>query len=373
MKKIRILQIIHSLHIGGAEEVVVNLALGINTEKFEMHVCCLKETGVLANRLSKNDIPIHTIQKGKGNKYFNSIIGLRQLIKKISPDIIHTHSDPALINIGPIFLFGKMPPLVHTYHFGNYPHIKKKYLYIQRIFSRFVKQLVAVSNYQRETLLNCHLANKNNIITIYNGVAEDTSKCLDQQRLEIRDQLCVSNNEILIGTIAVLSNQKGIEYLLDAISILKREDIEIKFVIVGGGPLEVYLRNRAVQLGLDDKVIFTGWRNDARKYFAAFDIFLQPSLWEAFSIVLLEAMSSKMPIITTDVGEHKNVIKNEISGLLIKPKSSAEIVKAIEKLINDKHLCSKLGGNAYETYIEKYTINAMINSYEKLYMNMLSE
>jgi len=120
-------------------------------------------------------------------------------------------------------------------------------------------------------------------------------------------------------------------------------------------------------LGVNDKVIFLGFRKDIDNLLLISDIIVLPSLWEGLSISLLEAMAAGKPIITTTIGSNLEVIKNCETGILIPPKSPDEISKSINLLLNNPELRKKIGQNARQVFCEKYTEERMLNEYMEEY------
>lgn len=363
-----ILQIVSSLHIGGEERVVYKIAECVNPDMYHTSVLCTKEEGIIAEKLVEKGIEVFSPPKGEKNilnyfKYINSIIIQSKC------DIIHSHGI-ALVDLAPLYILKKMPPLVHTFHFGNYPHIKKSYLYTERLMALYAHKLIAVSNHQRSMVIQHHKVNPNKISTIWNGT-EVNPYVHDKDVLdEVRKEFQFQEDDIIIGVVAVLSRQKGIETLLDAARQVVQKISNLKFLIVGGGPLENVLKEKAKQLNLDDIVTFTGWRDDAVKLIPIFDIFILPSLWEGLPVVLLEAMAAERAIIVTDVGDNKVLIGDDERGILVPPEDSASIRNAILKIIDDKDLSKRLSQNALLYYQNNLTTDIMVKHYENVYRGL---
>ena len=130
------------------------------------------------------------------------------------------------------------------------------------------------------------------------------------------------------------------------------------------------LEKKTSELNIEEKVIFAGWRNDALKIMQIFDIFILPSLWEAFSVVVLEAMSARKPIIVSDVADHQKIISDGSSGILIPPKDSTAIFDSIMYLLENPEKAANMAEKAYQFYKSNFTINKMTTKYEELYMRV---
>jgi len=370
--KIKVLQVIHSMHIGGAEKVVADIATNINKELFDIEVCCIKEEGVLADEIKNAGGVVRSLPV-KEMGFSNIIRGLSKVIDQSKPDIIHTHGDVALIDMGPLLIFKKLPKVIHTYHFGNYPHIKKRYLLASMLFSRFPDKLISVSDAQQRSIIKYLHAPSSKISTIVNGVSGNPYADEKLTVNEITREGFASDNDLIVGSVAVLTKQKGIPYLLDAIKLISQERENIKFIIAGGGPLEESLRQQATELGISNYIHFTGWRSDALKFMNAFDIFIMPSLWEALPIVLLEALASRKTIITTDVGDNSKIIDHMTNGVLIPAKDPQAITNAILELADNPPLREAMRKRAFDSYINNYTSKKMIEAYEGEYRKLMDQ
>ncbi len=164
------------------------------------------------------------------------------------------------------------------------------------------------------------------------------------------------NSKIRIGTMGRLAKEKGLEYLIKTIKILKDQNHSVELIIAGDGELKQELENLTKSLNLDEEVKFIGWTNNKEKFFSSIDIFCLSSLEETFGIVLLEAMKYGKPIISSNCDGPKIIIKNEVSGILVDKKSPEQIAAAILKLKNNPELVFDLVTNAKENLLKNYSL-----------------
>lgn len=175
---------------------------------------------------------------------------------------------------------------------------------------------------------------------------------------------------ILIGTVATLIQQKGLSDLLDVAKVVLDSGRKVLFVIVGEGPLRPELEAKRTQLGLDDIIVLTGWvSNAADMVLPTFDVLFQPSLWEAMSMVILEAMAAAKPIVATRVGENSQIIEDGVDGLLVQPRDVDGMAAAIGRLVDDASLRLRLGIAARRKVELKFSLEQMIRRYEEAYLN----
>lgn len=183
-----------------------------------------------------------------------------------------------------------------------------------------------------------------------------------RSREEIRRQLNVSFSDKVIAYVGRLAPVKGVVYLLEAAEHLCKDMKDLKFVIVGEGPLGSRLRKFE-----SPQIIFTGWRNDVNNVLNAADIFVLPSLSEGLPVSILEACALGKPVIATNVGAIPDLVANEKTGLLVASKNSMEIEKAIRYLLENPEIAYAMGVKGKEFVNKHHNWDGIINEYEALY------
>jgi glycosyltransferase involved in cell wall biosynthesis len=257
--------------------------------------------------------------------------------------------------------------LVQTFHFGNYPHVKRRYLYAQRLAWRKYERLVAVSEAQRRALIEHVWVRPERITTIYNGVADNVVARQPEVRAAVREEFGVPPNGVVAGCIATMTAQKGIPHLLEAAASVTKSLPHVYFIIVGGGPLFDEMRGRAAALNLGPGVRFTNWRNDAVRLLAGFDVLVSSSLWEGFAMVLLEGMAAAKPIVATDVGDNSVAVADGINGFVVPAGDSAALAKAIASAVADPVRLRQMGCASHERFTRTFTVARMVEQYAALY------
>jgi glycosyltransferase involved in cell wall biosynthesis len=280
---------------------------------------------------------------------------------------VHTHGLTSLFDVGQLAMLRVAPPWVHTFHFGNYPYPERRYMLAERFFASLADQLVAVSDKQRQDLIRHHSLPPQRIVTIPNGVPANPHVGDVALRARVRAEFGIPKNAPLIGTVAVLSEQKGTTYLLQAAERIHRERPDVRFLIVGGGPLESHLRAEAAARGLSSVVIFSGARGDVPALLNAFDVFVMASLWEAMPLALLEAMAARLPIVVTDVGQNRAIVKDAACGVVVAPRDVAALATAIRELLVDRPKATQLAAAALRRMQQEFTTARMVERYEALY------
>jgi glycosyltransferase involved in cell wall biosynthesis len=367
-RKINVMIAIAGLGIGGAEVVIQRLAESIDRSRFNLTICCVKVRGRIGDELAANGTDIVVLSDG-GEMQVNYLTFLRLLkfIREKQIDVIHTHSTDSLADAAVCKLLRPSLKLVHTFHFGNYPHLPGRQLSMERVFSRFATRLIAVGEVQRQQVRSVFGFADRAIGRIWNGVAVPEPAPDNSFRANLN-----IGNKILIGVTATLTEQKGLFDLLAVARKVKDARGNVHFAIIGEGRLRPRLETMRSELGLDDTVTLCGWvTNAAQVALPALDIFFQPSLWEAMSIALLEAMATGRPIVATRVGEAIHVVEDGKDGILVEPKDIDGMTAALCRLIDDAGLRKSMSIAASEKAKRQFSVANMTRAYEDLYISLL--
>jgi glycosyltransferase involved in cell wall biosynthesis len=251
---------------------------------------------------------------------------------------------------------------------------KSLYCTIDRLTERVADKFIVVSNSLKEQLIKKHFISEAKISKIYNGIeiAEYSTQVPDAETKELRKELNIDDSMKVIGAIGRMVWQKGFEYLIEAIPKILEPIPDVKFMIVGDGPLKIPLETMSRKLKVTDSVIFAGFRSDIREILAAIDILVIPSLLEGFPMVTLEAMAMAKPIIATRIDGVIEQITDGENGLLVPPKDHEALTESILKLIQDKELSGRLGRLARKKVEQEFSVEKMVAETEKVYLSLLS-
>ena len=360
---------IAGLHHGGAERVIASLCDHIDQSRFEISVCWWLAMGSIGEELKSKGVKLIGIPElaPDVSPYMRFRV-LKNLCREQSVDVIHTHDTGTLADAAQAGLIGSKTKMVHTFHFGNYPHLPKKRLFMEMLFSRLAHRLVAVGHEQAKLIQKTLRLEPAKLTTLYNGVEHVVPEPTGDLALNLPTG---DDAPVVLGSISTLTRQKGLPVLLEAASMLSRMQKSFVLLIVGDGPMRKELEQQAQSLGIADRVHFLGWvPNAARQVLHLFDIFCQSSLWEANSIVLLEAMSAGVPIVTTNVGESRHVIDDGTDGRVVPPNDANSLADAMASLIDNSARRRAMGQSAASRFEENYTIDKMVQSYESIYSEL---
>jgi glycosyltransferase involved in cell wall biosynthesis len=356
------------LGIGGAEVVIQRLAQSIDRSRFNLTICCLKNLGPIGDALIAEGFDVVVLSDPEQPKPgYLTFFKLWQLIRARRIDVIHTHTTDALFDAGFCRFLMRRLRLVHTFHFGNYPHRSASRMWMEKTGARFADRIVAVGDVQRRQVMDAYRFGEERVQRIWNGVAVPPPRGVAEFRRSIG-----ADNRVLVGVTATMIEQKGLFDFLAVAARFRDEADRVRFVVVGEGRLRERLDAAKRDLGVEGNVVFAGWVPHAAEVaLPAFDIFFQPSLWEAMSIALLEAMAASKAVVATDVGEAPFIVEDGVDGLLVKPKDVDGMTAALRRLIDDAALRERMGTAAARKVNERFTVERMTRTYEQLYLDML--
>jgi glycosyltransferase involved in cell wall biosynthesis len=356
-----------TLHIGGAEQVAANLAQHLDRGRFEVSACYLKENGIVGQHMREAGVDLVPIPGLKRGRDYLTSLKLRKLVRERRIQLLHTHDVHGFIDACACRLIVPGLRHVHTFHFGNYPHIPPRYARIERTLWRIPDVLVAVGHEQAAAIRKMHGIPPSRLRVIWNGTDAPTADIAP----EVTAQLPATGIPVL-ASISTLIPQKGLPDLLDAVAILRQQGRRFALLVVGEGKLRAELEAQAERLGLKDMVRFLGWVQAAsRRALPACDIFVQSSHWEAMSVVVLEAMAAGKAVVVTSVGENARVVVPGECGLVVAPGNPSALAAALARLLDDPALRHRLGSAAKQRFDKFFTVQHMIRNYEHLYAEVL--
>ena len=362
----KVLQLVNSLNIGGLERVVIHLVKNhSDLKQVDYSIACLEEKGILAHEI-EGQVKIYELGK-LSYSYFHLIRELIRIILKEKIEIIHCHNyAPLLFSvIVKILLLGKIKVL-YTEHNQIY-RIDKRHLYMFRILIKMVDKQIAVSHDLRKYFIRTGISKRFEVV--WNGIpAPQVNK---NRVTQIKNELNIKPDKFIIGTAVVMSEQKGISYLIEAARLLVPKYEQFHFLLVGDGPLRKTIEEKIKYEELSDYFTLPGYRSDAVNYLMNMDLFVLPSLWEGFSIVLLECNALGLPIVATQVGGNAEIIHHQENGILVPAKNPRALAEAIEKVYLDASLRNTLKKNAKMMFLKYFTIEKMVTQYLQKYTELL--
>ena len=363
-KKIKLVHVIPSMNTGGRESVVLHILDHLNRDRFDVRVMCLSNEGSLYDHFISKNVPIYFLRKNAG---FTPRVYLKlyRHFTKNDYHIVHSHNPGAFLYGAVAAKLAGTPVIINSEHgYGNIISWRKKAA--ESFLMNTVYKTLAVSKELRDTLSSRPFVRKDKIQVLYNGIDSEKINSFSH-RDEIRKTFGVYESQLVIGTVGRLATVKDHETLIRCFKLIYEVFSQSKLVIVGEGPEKNKLRSLVTELGLSDKVLFTGERRDVPALLSGMDIFVLSSISEGTSITLLEAMAAGIPVVATSVGGNKEVIENGVTGLLIPPKDPEMMAEAIHTLFSDKMMAQSFSAAGKKMVAEKFSIKNMVRTLENLY------
>ena len=304
-----------------------------------------------------------------------SILKVKKVLKQIKPDIVYLHSSKAgaIGRVALAFNFKtKILYNAHGWYFNAQISDKKKKIFavIEKILAIKTDKIINISKSEYESALKYKIAPKKKMCIIENGIDFTKYKNSAQYREKTRKRYHIEENEIVIGVVGRLTEQKDPMTMIKAFELVHKENKNTKLMYVGSGELEGKVKQYAKEKNILDKLIITGWVDNVEKYIPAFDIAVLPSKWEGFGLVLIEYMACDKPIVATNVGGINDIIKNNENGMLCNVQNYMMLSKMIANLIRNENLKNQITYRN-KTYREKYNIENVINNHMKIYTNIV--
>lgn len=365
--RLKIMQLVSSLTVGGAEQIVLTLAERLDPSRFDAHVCSLSVVGKNGLEPAFRKLPVSLLSLDAGRFYDWRIIGqVRNYVRRQGIDLIHTHLTDADI-IGRFIARTLDLPVLSTLH--NVPHNyarqrRDRYLLQRFTARRWATHFVAVSPHVRMRFIQEWRIPPGRISAIPNSVRMDPFLAIPPG---VPDEAGAGPT---ITNVARLNPQKAQHVLLQAMPAVLERFPRARLLLVGKGHLGPQLRRQAVEMGIADHVVFTGVRHDVPDILAQSDVFVLSSHWEGLPLSAIEAMAAARPVLLTDVGGNSDLVEHGRSGLLAPVDDPEQLSAGLLTLLEDGSLRLKLGKAARERVRRRFSTERFVEQYETLYARL---
>jgi glycosyltransferase involved in cell wall biosynthesis len=376
--RVRLLHIVGESRFGGIAKIILPLGKITQAEGWQVDVLttdpifqqAVKQHSLGLVNLDVIRREIHPVWDLRG------LVRLTRFLRSEPYQIVHTHTSKAGFVGRLAARLAGVPVVVHTahgfaFHEDTPVSVRRFYSALERLASRWCDRIVTVSEFHRTWAIELGICSPGRIMAIPNGIAE-VVRNREVGLAEVRREMGARHGDLVILSMTRLAPDKGLEYLVEAAALLPRSGRRIRIVIAGDGPERNRLEQLTAHLGVTDRVVFLGFREDVGDLLAASDLVILPSLREGLSIALLEAMAAGKPIIATSIGSQREVASRADMARLVRPADALALSEAIARLAGDEALMARLGASARAVYESHYTENRMLRSYRQLYFDLLS-
>lgn len=358
---------------GGAETVLVNITRGLDKTRFDSKVV-LTGPGWLNETLNKYEIPARIIESNRANdfRFFREIV--RQ-IKSDKIDIIHSHLGGMNFYACGAGMFTRRP-VIATYHgvISDWNSKSPKNHFKHSLIRNKAKYIVTVSEFLKKQLMNAWKFDENKMHVIYNGVDFGAlNKGISGK--SVREEFNIPKNSALIGMVGNIRPSKSYNVLIRAADVIFRKKPNSRLLIVGQGKGKLLedLKALAKELKVDDKVIFTGFREDVVSILSQLDVFVLSSCTEGLSIATIEAMGMHKPVVVTRSGGPEEIVESGVTGYLVPHSNPEALAEHILKILDNPQQAKEMGERGAEAVKEKFSIEKNIAGYTQLYNNCLDK
>ena len=367
----RILYVHGVSEIGGAEKELLRLLERIDRTRYDPLAVC-PPGGPLFDELERLKVSVYPMSLPAWRKLRDlpaipqSVRSLARLIKELSIELVHVND----YWWGPLATLASksagVPCVVHIRQ-----EIEPRRVNQYRL--RTPRKLIAVSEGIRKVAVAAGVA-PDRIAVLYSGV--DRSESVDEtkgDRKRIRERHGLSEEQLVIGTIANLFPRKGCEVLIAAVGEIAPRNPDLHCLIVGGGDRSYRDElNRLVrERGLNERVTFAGFQGEVPAYLAAMDVFVLPSLMEGFGIVLLEAMAAGRAVVASAVGGIPEIVEDRVTGFLVPPKDPHALAEKVQCRLDHPEVRGEMGDAGRKRVSERFSVERMVSEVERLYGELI--
>ena len=369
MKKIKVVHIVPMMGPGGAERVAVDIARGLNSERFETALVSIwRRTGCdLEHFLDDLGVPVSYLGKGWGFDG-RTYLRLHRVLSDYRPDIVHTHLHVLRYAL-PSLLLLKYISLLHTVHNLAEREIEPRARFIQRYAFKHGVVPVAVSEEVALSLKRLYGIPQCRVVP--NGIATAAYAQPKISRNEWRAKEGFGDDQVLFVCVARFAPQKNHALLLKAFAQGPASGPNSHLVLVGEGPLREQLKEEVKSLGLAGQVHFLGVRTDIPDVLSAMDVFVLSSDWEGNPLSVMEAMAAGLPIVSTAVGGVPDLFADGSEGFLVRQGDARGLADCMCSLLSKPETRQTMGAAAARRATKDLDVSKMVQEYEQLYDNLI--
>jgi glycosyltransferase involved in cell wall biosynthesis len=372
MSRLRVLQIVPTLVTAGGQRVAMYLAQHLDKGQFEVEMVSLCP-------YSGNQFELEAIEHGIKVHYLTKHLGfdadifweVQRLFQQFRPQIVHNHLH-ALYTLLPAMVFQRVPVRVHTIHSVADKEARGAHRFIQQVaFHNLGVIPVSISDVVEKTVHEIY----GDITTpvIYNGVDVVNAQFPHSHSQEWRREQQIPANAFVFAHVASFGLIKNQRMLVNSFSRVSMESPNAYLLMVGDGEQRDEISALVADLGISDRVKFTGIRSDVAQILNASDCFVLSSDWEGLPLSILEAMSAGLPVISTRVGGIPELISHGQNGLLVPPGDAQQLADAMLYACQHSEAAARMGQTSRAVALERFDVREMARQYGALYLKILAD
>ncbi|WP_448621626.1 glycosyltransferase family 4 protein [Geodermatophilus sp. URMC 65] len=385
--RIRVLQLT-GITVGGSAEHLLLLSALLPAERFDVRIA-LSGGGPLDAEIHGTGLPVldYAPSHGRGQFTQASPDGPRELLRQFLRirghirrnryDIVHTHTSVAGA-MGRVAAWScRTPVRLHMLHaFASHDAVPQPrravFRLVERLLDLATTHYVAGSAAIRDAGVRRRILAPEDVTVIHYSSRTRVADATQADRARLRAELGLPADVPLVALVGRIEEQKGVDHLVRAAVPVVARVPEAHFVVVGDGTRRPEMERLAAELGVADRVHFTGWRHDLADVARAVDVLALPSRWEAFGIVNLEAMAAAKPVVGFAVEGVPEVVVHGETGLLSPPGATDRLAEDLVRVLTDPELAARLGEAGRRRFTECFTPEPMVRQHVELYERLLA-
>ncbi len=341
----KILQSCLSPSWGGLEISALRTTIQLKARGHELGLLC-SENSTLSDEALKNGIEVFSLKPGNISGVAE-VLKLKKILVLEKFGVLHTHLSHDLWLLVPALRLAQSDAkLFLTRHMGS--GVKKKDVLHRMLYNR-VNQILAISNYVKQSVLDTCPVDKDKVTVLHPAIEPANYVPAKYNKAQIKERLSINREKIVIGMASRFSPGKGHEEFLAAAKILADEfGDKLHFLVAGDASFgeenySLKILKTATDLGLDKNIKFTGHYGNVSEILSAMDIFVLPSHEESFGVLLVEAMAMELPTVASNNAGIPDIVEDEQTGILVPPKNALELASALKRLALSSELRTRLG------------------------------
>ena len=369
---IHLLKFLAYLAIGGSERQVLNIRHGLDPSRFDLHLgCfgCLNEQ--IAVDLSGTPLEVFKIRNLYGPRAIRECLRLASYLKRQRIDIVHAYNFYANVFALPAARLARVPVVLGSIR-DTGENLTARQRAVNKMVCRLADRVIVNAEAIKRTLV-AEGYRQERITVIPNGILCPPLRSTPDRALHL--EFGLSTSDVLIGVVSRIARGKGLEYFLDAAPAVAARIPTAKFLIIGDNAFNPdyreELKKQTIELGLQNRVIFTGFRLDVPNILSSLAVSVLPSLNEGLSNSLLESMAAAVPVVATNVGGNPEVVTDGETGFLVPPRNAAALADALCRVLSTPGLRNTLGQAGRQRVLKYFSNERMIQNVEQLYGDLL--
>jgi L-malate glycosyltransferase len=371
ISKTRILHCVETIGSGGVEQRKLLLARGLVASRYDQALICTKAIGALPQQFKDAGVTIHEVGDFQGILNPSPYRKAYEIIRKYQPHIIHgaVYEGVALAAIAG--RIGRVPIIIGEETSDPIKRRWKGHL-LYRLLCSMTHHMVGVSPSVRDYLINRLNIPPHKVTLIKNAVSEAPAASPEEVRA-LREAVGLKPEHFVIGTVGRLfDSHKRVSDLIRAVSQIQQLFPAVRLLIVGSGPDEEMLRRFADERGVSSKVCFVGYQGNPRPFYQLMNVFALASAYEAFGLVLAEAMFAGLPVVATRVGGVPSVVEDGLTGVLVPPYTPVRLAEEFMRLATDEKARQAMGARGQKRARQEYSSARYVAEVDRLYQRLMA-